>query len=325
MEVEVKVKYDQIISYCCGSYDVGDIGGVARFDNDLKSIFPNRKFFRGPEQKIKMLRYLNKCKNPLIITDNHLSCDIPNKYMTIIVHHGCAEVTAERNPTWGEPWKSLCTNGQRKMLDYRKPENTIFVSTSISCKKDFERIFGEKYTKFKIVEIRLSTEFDETKQKTEWNSSPIIIGSWNHVKKGENHIDKIKSKMSEYKFTNLRVPFRDNLREFFKQKQDGYLNCDIYLLLSNSEGTPYAALDAMACGLVLVATNVGIFEYDVPEDHFIKMDWKRVSDPNYVKKKVEEGWKRRHELGKKAREWYLKNSSRSYFQSEWKSLIVKLN
>ena len=42
-----------IIHYCCGSYDSGDYGGVARYDYHIKLIFPNRKFFQGPSQKIK--------------------------------------------------------------------------------------------------------------------------------------------------------------------------------------------------------------------------------------------------------------------------------
>ncbi len=312
----------ELISYCCGTYDEGSTGGVGRFEHDFQLIFPDRKFFEGPRQKREMLSYLSRCKNPLIVTDNHLSCDIPNKYMTIVVHHGCAEVTSERNPTWGEPWRSLCTNGQRKMLDYRKPEKTLFVSTSISCTKDFERCFGDKYTKFKVVDIRLTSEFDEKRYKEKWNDSPVIMGSWSHVKKGRDCIERIKSRMKEYQFKNLSVKlYGKDYERFFREKQDGYLSSDIYLLLSNSEGTPYAALDAMACGLVIVATNVGIFEYDVPEDCFVKMDWRRVSDPNYVKKKVDEGWERRDELGKKAREWYLKNSSRGYFNSKWKKLI----
>ena len=42
-----------------------------------------------------MLEYLKKCKNPVIITDNHLSCDIPNNYNVILVHHGVAKTQKE--------------------------------------------------------------------------------------------------------------------------------------------------------------------------------------------------------------------------------------
>ena len=94
---------NQIIHYCCGSYDQGAYGGVARYDYQIKLAFPHRRFFQGPQQKKYMLQFLEKCDKPIVITDNHLSIDIPNKYPLILVHHGCAKTTADRNPTWGEP------------------------------------------------------------------------------------------------------------------------------------------------------------------------------------------------------------------------------
>ena len=106
-----------IIHYCCGSMYHGAIGGVARYDYQISLAFPNRIFLEGPREKEKLLKFLKIAKNPIIITDNHLACDIPNKYNCILVHHGCAMTTAERNPDWEEPWKSLCTNGQNKMLE----------------------------------------------------------------------------------------------------------------------------------------------------------------------------------------------------------------
>ena len=47
-----------LISYCNGSWP--SIGGVARYDTQLKLIFPNRIFFKGPQEKDKMLNYLKK-------------------------------------------------------------------------------------------------------------------------------------------------------------------------------------------------------------------------------------------------------------------------
>ena len=80
----------EVIHYCAGTYYIGDTGGVARYDYQISQLFPLRVFFKGPKEKMKMLEYLKKCKNPVIITDNHLSCDIPNNYNVILVHHGVA-------------------------------------------------------------------------------------------------------------------------------------------------------------------------------------------------------------------------------------------
>ena len=44
-----------IVHYCCGSYDHGAHGGVARYDYQISLAFPNYKHFTGPQEKQKML------------------------------------------------------------------------------------------------------------------------------------------------------------------------------------------------------------------------------------------------------------------------------
>ncbi len=298
----------EIISYCCGSYDLGGYGGVARYDYQLKLIFPNRRFFQGPQEKGKMLRYLSKCKNPLIITDNHLSCDIPNKYPIVLVHHGCARTTAIRNPDWGEPWKSLCTGGQDNMLKFRKPDNTKIVSISKACTDDFIQHYGDDYTKFDRVNILHPSELDEKRYKTSFSEKPVVLGNWNHVKKGQAVLPKLKEKLTYFQFTQLKVKIENgDIKDFNRKKQDIYLSADIFLQISNSEGNSYATLDALICGIPIVASNVGLFYKDVPEDCFVKMDWRRNDDWRYVKKCLEKAWDNREILSKNARKWYMEN------------------
>ncbi len=66
-------------------------------------------------------------------------------------------------------------------------------------------------------------------------------------------------------------------------------------------------LDALLCGIPVISTNTGLFYGDVPEDCFVKIDWKRRTDVDYVKEKIEYAWKHKEELGRKGREWYMKN------------------
>jgi len=312
----------EIVSYCCGSYENGGHGGVARYDYQLKIIFPDRKFFQGPREKSKMLRYLSKCKNPLVITDNHLSCDIPNRYNVILVHHGCARTTATRNPDWGEPWKSLCTEGQNKMLSYRKPDNTKIVSISKACTDDFIEQYGDDYTKFDRVDILHPSELDENRYKTSFSEKPIVLGNWNHVKKGQVVIPKLKEKLTNFQFTQLNVRIeKGDISDFNRRKQDIYLSADIFLQISNSEGNSYATLDALICGLPIVASNVGLFYKDVPEDCFVKMDWRRNDDWRYVKKCLVKAWDNREILSKNARKWYMENCRFIDWEKKMKKII----
>ena len=226
-----------------------------------------------------MLEYVKTCSHPIIITDNHLSCDIPNQYPVVIVHHGCALTTAERSPHWKEPWKSLCVNGQNKMLQYRQPHNTYMVSISTACSHDFTKYFGQQYTQFKRYDILNSCDLDESHYKTRFNeTSPIVLGNWNDHKKGSEYISAIQQSMPNFTFKQLQVYLRNSIEDFNQEKQKIYVNSDIFLQLSVSEGNSYATLDAVMCGLVIIATDVGLFFKDVPDDCFVRLDWRRLGD-----------------------------------------------
>lgn len=308
-----------VISYCCGTWP--STGGVARYDTQLNIIFPKRVFFAGPQEKGKMLHFLKKCKNPIVITDNHLSCDIPTGYPVLLVHHGCAMVTAERTPSWDPYWKNLCCNGQNKMLNYRNPSNTWIISISQACTDDFTRIYKDEYTKFKNFKVLHPSELNEKVVKNKFNDKPIILGNWNHPKKGGNIIDKLKNN-DFFKFEQLNVyPANNEPLEYFnKRKQEIYLNSDIFLQLSVSEGNSYATLDALACGLVVVASNVGLFYSDVPEDCFVKIEWERNGDVDYVIQKLNYAWENREKLSENARKWYLQNCN----FADWKNKMYKI-
>jgi hypothetical protein len=308
-KVEIKKeKYDKIISYCCGSYERGDFGGVARYDYHLSLAFKDRIFFRGPQEKGNMLKFLERCKNPLIITDNHLSIDIPNKYDVLLVHHGSALTHAERDPDWSKYWKDLCCNGQEKMLSYRDPKKTKIVSPSTFCIEEFSKYFRKKYEKFEKYLILHSSDLIEDRYKKVFNYAPIILGNWNDKNKGGGLISNLQRNMKNFTFRKLSISCNGkNFQDFNKRKQDIYLECDIFLQISMSEGNSYATLDALLCGLVIVASNVGLFYKDVPDNCFIKLEWEKNKDHDYVKQKILEGWERREELSKNCRQWYLDN------------------
>ena len=317
------IKYT-IISYCCGTYP--NIGGVPRYDTQLKLIFPNRVFFMGPQQKQELLVFLKTAKNPIIITDNHLSCDIPNEYPVLLVHHGCAAITAERTPEWDPYWKKLCCTGQNIMLKYRNTDKTTIISISQSCYDDFFRIYGSDYIKFHNIKLLHSSELNQNLFKTNFTTDdkiPIILGNWNHPKKGGNIILKLTNAMEKkFIFQQLQVMPNTNetLISFNKRKQEIYLQSDIFLQLSVSEGNSYATLDALLCGLVVVASNVGLFYKDVPEDCFVKLDWQRNNDVEYIIEKIEYAWQNREKISQNARKWYLENCN---FE-DWKNKMYKI-
>lgn len=299
----------EIIHYCDGSYIYGATGGVARYDYHILLAFPKRIFIKGPQQKQKLLNILsNTNKNFIVITDNHLACDIPNNIKVFLVHHGCAMTTAKRNPGWGEPYRTLCTEGQRNMLTYRDQKNTTILSISQSCTDDFTKYFGDSYLKFKRIHILHASELNEEMYKTNFNKQPLVLGNWRSEKKGQFLIPKLKENIKNFTFNQLQIVITNTgIEDYNKRKQDIYLKHDIYLQISNSEGNSYATLDALLCGMVVVASNVGLFYKDVPEDCFVKLEWEKNGDAEYVQEKLEYAWEHREELSKNARRWYMEN------------------
>lgn len=317
--------YD-LISYCNNKWPC--IGGVARYDMQLNLIFPKRKFFKGPEEKEKMINYLNKSHNPIIITDNHLSCDIPNKYPIIIVHHGCALTTSERNPDWDKNIRDLCCNGQKQMLSYRNPKNTWIISISKACTDDFTKYYPELYPRFKRIDLLHPSEMNEDIYKKKFNNKPVILGNWNHIKKGGHLIPSLKKMLPEFEFKHLFIKPNDNETpdSFNARKQQIYIQSDMFLQISNSEGLSYASQDAMINGLIPICSNVGGFYKDIDSDAFVELDWQKCYGDNtdllYICEKIRYGWMNKEKISKNARNWYMRNCRFNDWSNKMKEIIL---
>ena len=339
-KISIEIIPIDIIHYCCGSYEIGDFGGVARYDYHIKLAFPNRKFFKGPEQKLQMLKYLNNSSNCIVITDNHLVCDIPNKYKTFLVHHGVAKTHAEREPDWNPYWKNLCCFGQANMLEYRDTLTTTIISISQFCTDEFTKYYDNLYKKFNNIKILHASELNSNSNgsiyKTNWNTKPIVLGNWKDKNKGSLIIEKLRNTNTNtsnkfiFKILNT-YPYNQNeitgeitceINEWNKRKQDIYLSSDIFLQLSLCEGNSYATLDALLCGIPVISSDVGIFYKDVPEDCFVKIDWRRNNDLNYIEEKLNYAWENKEILSKKGREWYLNNCELNNWISVMRNTIL---
>lgn len=319
-----------LIHYCCATYHNGSSGGVACYDNQLHEVFPYRVFFQGPQEKDQMINFLNRCKeigrDPIVVTDNHLSCDVPLEYETVLVHHGSALTHAERNPNWDPYWKELCCSGQEKMLSYRGEKNTKIVSVSTFCTDEFKKYFGDEYEKFSRTTIFHSSEMNEELYKKSWNKKPVIIGNWKSDSKGLGKVKSLNNLLQDrYQFHNLNIGITNGrIKEFIANKQQEYLKADLFLQLSVSEAGPYATLDAMLCGIPVVASDVGLFYKDVPEDCFVKVEWQRINDLEYIAEKIDLAWSMRDVLSKNARKWYMENCSFVSWREKMKECVLEL-
>tara|TARA_B100001093_G_C26714814_1_gene965162 strand:- start:20 stop:994 length:975 start_codon:yes stop_codon:yes gene_type:complete len=311
----------KIISYCNNKYPES-YGGVSRFDYCLSLAFPDRLFFKGPEEIDNLLNFYKKNKNDyIIITDNHLSSQIPDNIPLIVVHHGVARTHLEREPNWEEIWKNRCVYGQDLMFLLRSPRNTLFVSPTKFCINEFGRIYGTQYDEYKNICIPHASELDESKFKVSLNKKPIIIGNWSQNHKGKNLIPELEKSLPEFEFRPLNVDLKNKTVEQFNElKQQLYLEADIYLCLSVIEGSSYSVLDGMLNNLLIVSTDVGIMENEVSKDSFVMIPWKDIEIKN-ISEKIRFIWKNKEKYFNKSRLEYFKLTNFENWSKSWKSLL----
>ena len=319
----------QIIHYCCGSYEMHDYGGVATYDYQLKKCFPRRRFFKGPEHKDKMLAFLKSCsKPPIVFTDNHLACDIPNEYFVFLVHHGCARTTADANPSWDEYWKNMCTVGQDLMLKFRDPKTTHIISIADYVTEKFTKYYGDEYLKFERTKVLHYSSFNETVAKhydyDVGNKKFVVFGNFGGKKGDVSRL--IKSNLSNtflFRQMNIRGSSFNTVKEFNDAKQAEYLKADMFLQISNSEGNSYASLDAALSGLAIVSTPVGLF-FEVPDDCYVNIEIDRMYDVEYMHDKLKFGWENRKALGNKIRNWVKNNCREAIWTHQMKMLVERV-
>jgi len=275
--------FDIVIHYVCGCYPYLK-GGVPRFDNLIKIVFPNRIFLKAQEEKQILLELINEyCdKQILIITDNQFAVDIPAHIPLIIVHHGIARTHSERDPSWTGETRDLCVNGQDEMLEKRSPHNTIFIAISKFCIDEFTRHYGEKYTRFPI--YHLPTPYDKfgfyVENKSN-NSKPVIIGDWRDTNKGSHIVSELKILFPEYEFKQIKTTETNDMVEHNKQIENIYNSANFYLSFSKSEGNSFSILDAFYYDLCVIGTNVG-YLYELDNDLAYIYDWQFTNDINKI-------------------------------------------
>lgn len=311
-----------LVSYCCHKYP-DNYGGVARYDYQLSTVFPNRKWFQGPQQKDQMLAFLRKTSNPIIITDNHLACDIPNEYPTILVHHGCARTHADRDPKWDPRTRDFIVAGQDAMLSYRDPATTLILSISQFCSDEFRKYYAQTYQRFQRIDLLSTTEFPDQIYKKTFNPRPVIIGNWPDYNKGQHLISPLAQRLGgEFIFRGIGVPGMHDTGKHNQHKAHAYASADIFLSLSLSEGFGYTIADAMASGLLVIGTDTGLLYKDAPADTAKIFPWEQRDDLDYLAMLVRQTWQDRETNFYAGRNWILKNHSFTVWQKTFYEIVT---
>lgn len=316
-----------LVHYCCSKYP-NSFGGVARFDYHVSLAYPRRIWFQGPNEKQKLLNYIatnNNKTNLIILVDNHLACDIPNELPVIVFHHGCCRRTLDNTPELKkDPYYSMLLNNQDNITKYRKPKNTLMLSCSQCSIDDFSHYYGESYRQFPIKLLLHSSELEYDGLIKTTNTKPVILGNWNHPKKGGELIDKLKNELkNEFEFQTLSTTPTNDICKHNNQIKNIYHNADIFLQLSRSEGNAYATIDGFNQNLLIAGTNTGLL-YDLQkqnEDVGVIFDISHMDNTKYVADQIRLLWNKREHYHNKSRKWFETNCNFYEWIKKFRSIV----
>ncbi len=225
----------RLFSYVGKRYEDGAFSGVPRFDFEIRSVFPS----------VRSVTHVPSDLDPedVVITDNHWSMNVPQVVRTIGVHHGCAAAHFERDPGWQNPTTRKMVADQVGMFSYR---NRYWVAPSVWARDEFTKrnSFPAGYS---AVIPHWAKRFGPAPKRS--RQRPVVIGDWRDTNKGSDVFPILQKRLPQFEFRQLN--FKPAAREPF------YLDADLYLCLSVSDGAPYSVADAEACELPIVTTNVG--------------------------------------------------------------------
>ena len=222
-----------LYSYVAKRAEDGGWTGVSRFDAMLRRVFPGMR-------SMTLLPVMNG--EDVVVTDNHLSCDVPERVETVVVHHGCAATHFSRDPQWR-------TNGSRKAADKQVKmffkANRRWVAPSAWVADEFSKVIPDRMREVNVIPHWVQPISPLARQ-----GKPRIIGDWRDHNKGAIVWRKLAERYSQWEFQPLN--FRDDAG---RCKQYG--EASLYLCLSLSEGGAYSVCDAEAAELPIVTTDVG--------------------------------------------------------------------
>jgi hypothetical protein len=230
---------NRLIHYTDIDYIDGFFGGVPRFDFELHRALPEIETISKKRHGAQAL--LSLTSDDLVITGNDLCIDVPKHVKCIAVHHGIARTHKDNDPAWaGDHYVA------RQDMMVNRP-NTYFIGCSEFCRTEFKKHYGVDDHSVILHAVQVKP-LELPKQRTR-----KVIGDWrSHTKSGGGVIELLRD-YSKYEFLQLKCGRHD------KEKAAAYFEAAIYFTPTLHEGNSYSMLDGIACGLPVVATDVGLF------------------------------------------------------------------
>ena len=156
-----------IYSYVSRTVEQRGWTGVCRADATLRRAIPGLR-------SVTLLPALEP--DDIVITDNHLSLDVPNEIKTIVVHRGCAATHYERDRNWRTDWSRGLAKKQIAMFAL---PNRIWIAPSAWVADEFAKLVPDSFREFNVI-----PNWVDPIPPLRKSGRPKIIGDWRDFNKG---------------------------------------------------------------------------------------------------------------------------------------------
>ena len=289
-------------------------GGVAQFARDLKSAIPELKFihFEGkqdvPEWRMSQMYALPLLsQDDIVIADGFYGFGLGGhvKWLIVVCHGTYAGWIRDflRMPSENRaeesflPYLMECQSYQERA--YRECDSLVAVSTASA-----EDLWSFYRLESQVILNGVDTDLFCPPEHMRDDQQKVVEVAGDDIRKGSDIITKLRSSGNKIHALGYDGAKHDRWKEF-----------QIALLPSRSEGCQYAALEAMATGLKIVAYRSGVFRHDVPSDLiFGTFDfyWRKFQSL------LDEA---RESDTRQTRDWVLNHASMERFRAAWHDIV----
>jgi len=301
-------------------------GGVPLFGDYLRRVlgarlwswsdYPNRGAVDEPEAARLLGEYLSvhllcpDTDDDIVIADGFWARGI------LTDHHNFGRIITVAHGTWRGIARAFGSAQAARLGDIQAVEYARLpvVAVSESVAQELRDLYGVEPAA--VIRNGVDTEEFRPREKAP-RTRPVIIYPSDAKTKGGDIVAALRARRPDWEFRRIGAEIG--------AEAEAIAQGDVYLHPSRYEGCSYAVLEALACGLPVVGSGVGMLANGAPDQTRRDDSWGIVCAPGVSLQtwelSLEEVLARQREASLNAHAWAVEHGSLTRWEREWRSFL----